>query len=174
MRGEPANAAHLLDSQTRLDASKGLDHVQDAPLLKGIHIWRFASSDRPGGWFRGSWWVGRSAYDALCALSASENTPLMAIARSRLAIADDPRAVEHINLMDVLVRASLGESLMGWSGTPKTQRGKSDNAYLGRSEPDRSITQLFIPGMSALWEKVLERPSYERIPGVVGRPKLSG
>jgi hypothetical protein len=73
----------------------------------------------------------------------------------------------------VLVHARLAESVMCWSGTPKTQRGKDDNAYLRRVEPDRAITQLFIPGMKALWEKVLERPTHEPISGVVGRPARS-
>ncbi len=45
------------------------------------------------------------------------------------------------NLVDVKV-------LPAWSGTPKTLRLKDDRGrYAARMEPDRAITQLYIPGL---------------------------
>lgn len=62
----------------------------------------------------------------------------------------DTWAPEWKNAMDVLVCAQVLKALSAWSGTPKTARhkDKSTQQYGNPWEPDRSITQLYVPGLS--------------------------
>ncbi len=54
------------------------------------------------------------------------------------------------NAMDLLVSAHVLQPLSAWSGTPRTARSKDKDTqqYGDPWEPDRSITQLFLPGLN--------------------------
>jgi hypothetical protein len=153
----PANAT-FLSAKTWHWAASGIDNLQDVPLLPGMEIWRFASSDQSDKWVANPWWVGKSAYQALCRLGEADKTSLTSTARACLAVVADPRAVARPNRMDVLSHARIAKPLRAWSGTPRTLRPKDLHSghYLNRWEPDRAITQLFIPGLEVIWRDVLE------------------
>jgi hypothetical protein len=51
--------------------------------------------------------------------------------------------------MRFLVSVRVRKPLSAWSGTPRAAREKDRGRYGERWEPDRSITQLYIPGLSA-------------------------
>jgi hypothetical protein len=66
------------------------------------------------------------------------------VARERLAILS-----EWGNAMDALVRATVGQPLSAWSATPRTARApKVGGRYGDAQRPDRSITQLYVPGLT--------------------------
>jgi hypothetical protein len=69
------------------------------------------------------------------------------VARERLAV-----PLEWGNAMNLLVCASVVQPLAAWSGTPRTARNMEERTqYYGEAwKPDRSITQLYIPGLREL------------------------
>jgi hypothetical protein len=150
------NASYLTADRRRWAAS-GINHVQDVFLLPNMEIWRFASTDQPEKWLANPWWIGLSPYQALLQLSRSGNASLTDTARACLAVVSNPAALERPNRMDVLSHARITKPLTAWSGTPRTQRLRllGRNQYIDRQEPDRRITQLFIPGLEILWKDVL-------------------
>ena len=123
----------------------GMMHVVRVTLLTHMTLYRFATKswadDRV---FGAPWWVGFSAHDALVKLAGGDPRKLRAEARARLAMLS-----EWGNAMDLLVSVDVREPLSAWSGTPRTARAKdADQRYGNPTAPDRSITQLYVPGLS--------------------------
>lgn len=126
------------------EAEQGLLMKTRVTLTPGLPLYRFASSDNPNAWFISPWWVGYSPFEALKEYARVEHLPLGLAARECLAI------LPEWSRCDRLVRASVRQPLIAWVGTPKTQRVKDKNTqrYGARWEPDRRVTQLYIPGLS--------------------------
>ena len=123
-------------------AREGLLTLTKTTLLPGITINRFANTKRSDLYFTGPWWISFSPFEALKKYAKLRHQPLSLAARTCLAI-----DWEWSNV-DVLVKAIIKEPLKAWSGTPKTQTPKKGRFYTGlRWEPDRDITQLYIPGL---------------------------
>lgn len=123
-------------------AEQGLLMKTRITLTPGLPLYRFASSDNPTAWFISPWWVGYSPFEALKEYARVEKIPLGLAARECLAI------LPEWSRCDRLVRASVKQPLEAWVGTPKTQRAKTQQHYGARWEPDRRVTQLYIPGLS--------------------------
>jgi hypothetical protein len=137
-----AGARKLRDNER--EAEQGLLMKTRITLTPGLPLYRFASSDNPDGWFTSPWWIGYSPFEALKEYARVENMPLGLAARECLAI------LPKWSRCDQLVRASVRQPLVAWVGTPKTQRVKDKvtQRYGDRWEPDRRVTQLYIPGLS--------------------------
>jgi hypothetical protein len=90
------------------------------------------------------WWFGFSAHDALIALAKAKGRSLRTVARECLAVPP-----EWGNTMDLLIAVRVCQSLSAWSGMPRTARSKSATSgfYGAAWNPDRSITQLYVPGL---------------------------
>jgi hypothetical protein len=124
----------------------GMMHVVPVTVLPHMKLYRFAKAATPDDRLYGaSWWIGYSAYQALCQIAGPSMSNLRRSARERLAVPP-----EWGNAMDLLVCAHVLQPLSAWSGTPRTARSKDRNTqqYGSPWEPDRSITQLFLPGLS--------------------------
>ena len=124
------------------EAARGMSNLVDVKILPAMEIYRFATAANLHTWYAASWWFGRSAYDALVQSASSSRESLSGVARRCLAVP------EEWSSMDVLIAVRVLQPLSAWSGTPRTQRLKDDGGhYASRMEPDRSITQLYIPGL---------------------------
>ncbi len=124
------------------DARKGLLTLTKTTLSPGIVMYRFGDTRYLDRLYTGPWWISFTPFEALKKYAAFRNQSLSAAARKCLAI-----DTEWSNL-DVLVRVVVKERLFAWAGTPRTQVIKKESRYTGvRWEPDRDITQLFIPGL---------------------------
>jgi len=135
-----ANATYMT-SQERQVAVGGLLNLVEVKLLPAMELYRFATAAQSDTWYAASWWLGKSAYDALIQYAKSSRESLSEAARRCLAV-PPPSA------MDVLVPVRVVKALSAWSGTPKTLRLKDERGrYVERQEPDRAITQLYIPGL---------------------------
>ena len=122
-------------------ASEGLLTSTRTNIFSGIIMYRFANTKRRDLYYTGSWWVSFSPFEALSKYAKLREQSLSLAARKCLAIG------EWSNV-DVLIKVVAKERLSAWSGTPKTQVQKENKKYTGvRLEPDRDITQLFIPGL---------------------------
>ena len=124
----------------------GMMHLVPITLLTHMKIYRFSTAGNPHDrLFGASWWFGFSAYRALVQLATLEARSLRAVARECLAVPP-----EWGNLMNLLVCADVRQPLSAWSGTPRTARTKDPHThrYGGPWRPDRSITQLYVPGLS--------------------------
>lgn len=136
----------------------GMMHVQPFKLLTHMEIYRFATRGTAKDDLYGApWWFGVSAHGALLAFAEIGTRGLRHEARARLAVVSN----KDENGMDLLVHAKILQPLSAWSGTPRTARRVAivesliaGNDYKTRRytedarEPDRSITQLYIPGLS--------------------------
>ena len=123
----------------------GVMHLTRVTLPTHMTLYRFAtkswSEDRVYG---APWWVGFSVHDTLVKLAGGDLKRLSAEALARLAMLS-----EWGNLMDLLVSVKVQQPLSAWSGTPRTARAKDAHQRYGKPvTPDRSITQLYIPGLS--------------------------
>jgi hypothetical protein len=124
----------------------GMMNVVEVTLLPHMKIYRFATAGTPIDRLYGTcWWFGTSAHQALLQLTRARRTSLPVVARECLAVPP-----EWKNAMDVLVCAQVTQPLSAWSGTPRTARStdKSTQQYGAAWEPDRSITQLYVPGLN--------------------------
>jgi hypothetical protein len=141
------NASFMDAHRTSAEGSPGVGgmmHVVPVTLLTHMKIYRFCTRGWPDGrLYGGPWWIGVSAYDELTKLAARQARSLRDVARERLAILS-----EWGNAMDALVRATVGQPLSAWSGTPRTARSKVGGRYGDAQRPDRSITQLYVPGLT--------------------------
>jgi len=143
------NAAFMADQRKYAEGFPGVAgmmHVVEVAVLPHMQLYRFANANTPDDRLYGAaWWIGYSAYQALLQLAGSDLANLRRNARERLAI---PR--EWGNAMEILVCANVLQPLSAWSGTPRTARNKDRKTqrYGSRWEPDRSITQLFLPGLN--------------------------
>ena len=136
-----ANAAFVTPQEWQ-EAARGMTNLVDVKVLPAMEIYRFASAGKLHTWYAASWWFGKSAYDALLRSSRSSRDSLSGVARRCLAVPDE------WSTMDVLIAVRVLQPLSAWSGTPKTLRLKDDRGrYAARMEPDRAITQLYIPGL---------------------------
>ena len=125
-----------------LQARAGLLTTTKTNLLPHISLYRFASSKRPDLYYTGPWWIGFTPFEALKHYAKLREQSISMAARQCLAI-----DWEWSNV-DVLVRVLTKNGLAAWSGTPKTQVPKGGASFKGiHWEPDRDITQLFIPGL---------------------------
>ena len=169
----------------REKAIQGIMATTRTSLFPGMVLYRFANSRREDLHFTGPWWISVSPYEAILAWARQREQPLSLAARQSLAI-----DWEWSNV-DVLIRVILGQKLEAWSGTPKTQCPKIDtptrkglispsgvlltpdrprgwNAqYKGRRwEPDRDITQLYIPGLHEADPENPKRQIWENVFGM--------
>jgi hypothetical protein len=158
------NEGYMESSQS--EARKGLMNLVETSLLPGIRVYRFGDSDQPGRWFTGPWWVSFSPFEALKQYAKDRGQPLTLTARQCLAV--DLRW----SRLDVLIEAVVKERLSAWSGTPQTQAPKQGSMYLGRLQPDRDVTQLYIPGLGekdpsgsnrAIWQNAFIGPRFSHI-----------
>jgi len=153
------NHAFMNTKEAQNEADKGLRAKISMTLVPGLLLYRFASSDRSERWYSSPWWIGQSPYDTI-ERYARENRVTLGWA-ARVCLAVDPLWRSRC---DVIVGARLARPLEVWTGTPKTVRSKVEQKYLARWEPDRAVTQLYIPGLSqplapsaqALWHDVLQ------------------
>jgi hypothetical protein len=146
----------------------GVMHAVPVTLHPGMKIYRFATHGIPFDRLcRSFWWFGFSAHDAIRELAKFEQRRLGEVARECLAVPP-----EWGNSMDLLVHAAVTTSLSAWSGTPRTARHKDPAGEYGVAwKPDRSITQLFIPGHRRLdpaddairWSDVLVAHEFELV-----------
>jgi hypothetical protein len=123
----------------------GMMHVVPVTILPHMQLYRFAEAATPDDRLYGaSWWIGYSAYQAITQLAGPNVNNLRRTARERLAVPP-----EWGNAMDLLVSAHVLQPLSAWSGTPRTARSKDKDTqqYGDPWKPDRSITQLFLPGL---------------------------
>jgi hypothetical protein len=124
----------------------GMMNVVDVTLLPHIQVYRFATDNTPADRLYGnSWWFGYSSYQALLQIAGGAGGALRAAARECLAVPP-----EWNNAMDLLVCAHVLQPLSAWSGRPRTARSKDTRTqeYGAAWKPDRSITQLYVPGLS--------------------------
>jgi len=148
-------------------ANRGLMHPVEVKLLPAMEIYRFATAAKPWGWHAASWWFGKSVFDELLRQSRATRTSMDRVARACLAIPPEWSA------MDVLLMARVLRPLSAWSGTPRAIRMKDHlpaaasvvrpggssiapaighspgGRYGSRWEPDRGVTQLYIPGLAS-------------------------
>jgi hypothetical protein len=149
MRSNTANAAFMGPHKKYAEGFPsvgGMMNVVQVTLLPHMKIYRFATAGTPIDRLYGTcWWFGTSAHRALLQISRARRTSLHVVARECLAVPP-----EWKNVMDVLVCAEVLQPLSAWSGTPRTARNKdkSTQQYGDPWEPDRSITQLYVPGLN--------------------------
>lgn len=190
----PANDAFLGSAEERAAAESGMSSVVDAMVLPGMQIYRFGNAADDARWYSGAWWFGRSVHDALLQVARRDRVSLTQAARVALAV-----PLEW-SRMDVLLYAKVVKPLAVWSGTPRTIRPGA-TAYgslispdgtvlvpagrrpieghhgLFRYDPDRSMTQLYIPGLRTRdnagnpvahlpWREVLEATMHLLLPPV--------
>lgn len=123
-------------------AREGLLTTVRINLLPGLSLYRFANSARPDLYYTGAWWINYSPFQALKSYAALRGQSLSMAARQCLAIDWGWSNV------DILVEVTMRVRLSAWSGAPKTQVMKNKSHYSGvRWEPDRDITQIFVPGL---------------------------
>jgi hypothetical protein len=133
------NATFATEAQHDI-AARGMLHLVEVKILPAMQLYRFANAADRATWYAAPWWLGKSAYEALLRSAQSNNESLSRVARRCLAVPKSP--------MDVLISVRILQPLTAWSGTPKTLRLKAEGGrYLARQEPDRAITQLYIPGL---------------------------
>jgi len=154
--GDVPNGAFM--EHAREKAAKGLLMAVSGVLLPGTRIYRFATSLKRERFFSGEWWFGQTPFDSMKAYAQASGCSLRDAARECL-------AVDHSwSQMDFLLSATLVLRLSAWMGTPLTQSIKTPALILARGElqggryvrqlePDRSITQYYIPGLG---EQVLK------------------
>jgi hypothetical protein len=137
---ETLNSSFL--ASTYSDALEGIYGLSQTTLSAGLPLYRFGNTTRKEASLTGPWWLGFSPFEGVVAYAKARNEPLSLVARECLAIDWDWSKV------DLLVRVLVKQGLSAWSGTPKTQfirpEGEAPNR---RWEPDRRITQLYIPGL---------------------------
>jgi len=134
------NAKYATSHERRVAAS-GMLNLVEVKVLPAMELYRFATEAQSHTWYAASRWFGKSAYDALLQYAKSSREGLSEAARRCLAV-PPPSA------MDLLVPVRVLKPLSAWSGTPKTLRLKDERGrYVERQEPDRAITQLYIPGL---------------------------
>ena|SRR6266581_3698288 len=126
----------------------GMMHVVPVTLLPHMKIYRFATAGKASDsnyLYAAAWWFGWSAHEALVQLAKAERRALREVARECLAVPP-----EWGNAMDVVVAARVKQPLSVWSGTPRAARRKDlDTQRYGQKwDPDRSITQLYVAGLS--------------------------
>ena len=124
----------------------GIMHLVPVTLLTHMKLYRFATAGQSQDRLFGApWWIGFSAYRALVQLATLEARSVRVVARECLAVPP-----EWGNAMDLLVCADVRQPLSAWSGTPRTARTKDAHTHRYGSpwRPDRSITQLYVPGLS--------------------------
>jgi len=124
------------------EARKGLLTLTRTNLSPGIVMYRFSDTRYFDRFYTGPWWISFTPFEALKKYAEFREQTLSSAARKCLAI-----DTEWSNL-DMLIKVVVKERLSAWSGTPRTQVIKKESRYTGvRWEPDRDITQLFIPGL---------------------------
>ncbi|HEV2392281.1 MAG TPA: hypothetical protein VG146_07955 [Verrucomicrobiae bacterium] len=128
---------------TASEARRGLVALHPTIIQPNMVIYRFADSNKPELYFTGKWWVGYSPFEALKQHAQRRNQTLSAAARHCLAIDFE------WSKLDVLHKVILKKPVSAWAGTPLTQRVRKGNFSRPdrRWEPDREVTQLFIPGL---------------------------
>ena len=145
----------FMTADAHVKATKGLLAMTGGALLSGTRVYRFASSMSRERFFCGPWWFGQSPFDTIKAAARQAGRPLRDVARECLAVDFD------WNAMDFLVSATVGVRLAAWTGTPLTQSIKTPSLLLPRGEhaggryvrqwePDRTVTQYYVPGLDAL------------------------
>lgn len=123
-------------------AAGGMMHLVEVKVLPAMELYRFATAADQSTWYAASWWFGKSAHAALLQYAKSSTTSLSQAARECLAVPPE------WSTMDVLVAVRVLKPLFAWSGTPRTVRMKDRGGRYGaRWEPDRAMTQLYIPGL---------------------------
>lgn len=150
-------------------AEGGLLMKSTVTITAGLPLYRFASSHRAEeSWYVSPWWIGQSPYEAIVEHARVNKISLGQAARICLAV--DPTWGSRC---DVLVGASVTHALTAWAGTPRTIRSKVNGRYTARWEPDRRVTQLYIPGLTQLsetagqpiWRVALQGLWHRRIAG---------
>jgi hypothetical protein len=164
-----ANAAFM--AAEREDASRGMDNVVHVRLFPAMEIFRFGRASDRTAWYAASWWFGKSVHDALLQYCHANAVSLTHGARTCFAVPPEWSS------MDVLLRARVTQPLSAWSGTPRSVRTKEQRLpteplvrpdgsvllpgsghpmggrYGPRWEPDRAMTQLYIPGLRSRQRK---------------------
>ena len=148
-------------------ASEGLLTLTRTNIFPGIIMYRFANTKRLDLYYTGPWWISFSPFEALKKYAKLREQSLSLAARKCLAIDWGWSNV------DVLVKVVAKDRLSAWAGTPKTQVLKVGSRYTGVSwEPDRDITQFFIPVLDQadpndskrkIWQSAFVGPRCENI-----------
>ena len=94
--------------------------------------------------------MGCSPFETLRRYAHSRQQSLAIAAMQCLAIPPDSTEGKQVN---VLVKAVIKQRLSAWSGTPKTLTSNIGVGFVNKKvrwEPDREITQLYIPGLKRI------------------------
>ena len=161
-----ANAASMEKGETT--ARAGMLYAQPKILHPGYRLFRFATKTYSSDWLTNGWWIGFSPFEGVTQLAHRDDKQFGAVARAALAIFIDPRKRYH-NEMDVLLWARVEQRLAAWTGTPKTVTIRTETG-VARWEPDRTITQLYIPGLEAISPPALSLLHHEDVPANKWKP----
>ena len=150
------NEAFIDDYGLLREAREGLLAMCRNDLPRGIVLYRFTKTDSlikiPRELrYTGKWWVPYSPFESLKQYAKLRGHTLCDAALKCLAI--DPEWSD--GKIDLLLKVVVNEPLSAWAGTPKTQsqiekrlHDDDPRRYTGKTfEPDRDITQVFIPGL---------------------------
>jgi hypothetical protein len=168
MAEEAVNLAYAsLDRQTNKEtvdeASGGMLHLQPKTLHPGYRIFRFAATTRPEDWLTKGWWIGFSPFATIEGLAGRSPDRIGRVAREALAVWIDP-STPYFNAMDMLLVARVRRTLAAWTGTPRTISTKRGGRYAERWQPDRNVTQLYIPGLGKIPPGALALEEHRAIP----------
>jgi hypothetical protein len=155
---EAVNEQFLYHSIVETKTHEGLMARTRLVLVPGLPLYRFASSHLPRNyWFDSPWWMGQSPLDAIQQFARASKLRLGQAARLCLAID------ENWSQVDVLIGAHLSHPIVVWAGTPKTQRPKIQGRYQSRLEPDRAVTQYYIPGFGLRLDTQASPPLWQTV-----------
>jgi hypothetical protein len=122
------------------DARRGLISLTHTRLHQHLVIYRFGSHAAREHDFTSPWWLGYSPFEALKKYARNRAQTVFAAAEQCLALPLDDRYPKK----DRIIEAKLRRALSAWSGTPRTLVSRQRR----RLEPDRDVTQLYIPGLN--------------------------
>jgi len=122
-------------------------------ITRGEILYRFASSTwHPHFWYASPWWMPTRTYEQVRRMMAQSPIPQW-VAHTALGVKLkwDPRK-DEVNLMDIVVRATVLQDLKAWVGRGKPQYEVAPNGirvkWGCRAGTHLDVEQYFIPGIS--------------------------